>query len=90
MYKEIVLSVIKTSLPLMIVLIVLQYIFRKQSTCILKTIYMHINRIQCRLFNCSYDAFSEFYAYSRYKRDYNTYNMFSFFEYEYIADVSYS
>ena len=35
MYKEIVLSVIKTSLPLMIVLIVLQYIFRKQSTCIL-------------------------------------------------------
>ena len=51
--------------------------------------YMHINRIQCRLFNCSYDAFSEFYAYSRYKRDYNTYNMFSIFEYEYIADVSY-
>ena len=35
MYKEIILSVIKTSLPLMIVLIVLQYIFRKQSTCIL-------------------------------------------------------
>ena len=35
MYKEIVLSVIKTSLPLMIVLIVLQYIFRKKSTCIL-------------------------------------------------------
>ena len=57
---------------------------------------MHINRIQCSLFNCSYDAFSEFYAYfsefyaySRYKRDYNTYNMFSIFEYEYIADVSY-
>ena len=50
---------------------------------------MHINRIQCRLFNFSYDAFSEFYAYSRYKRDYNTYNMFSIFEYEYIADVSY-
>ena len=54
-----------------------------------KTIYMHINRIQCRLFNCSYDALSEFYAYSRYKRDYNTYNMFSIYEYEYIADVSY-
>lgn len=35
MYKEIILSVIKTSLPLMIVLIILQYIFRKQSTCIL-------------------------------------------------------
>ena len=35
MYKEIVLSVTKTSLPLMIVLIILQYIFRKQSTCIL-------------------------------------------------------
>lgn len=35
MYKEIILSVIKTSLPLMSVLIVLQYIFRKQSTCIL-------------------------------------------------------
>ncbi len=35
MYKEIILSVIKTSLPLMIVLILLQYIFRKQSTCIL-------------------------------------------------------
>ena len=35
MYKEIVLSVIKTSLPIMIVLIILQYIFRKQSTCIL-------------------------------------------------------
>ena len=50
---------------------------------------MHINRIQCSLFNCSYDAFSEFYAYSRYKRDYHTYNMFSIFEYEYIADVSY-
>lgn len=35
MYKEIILSIIKTSLPLMLVLIVLQYIFRKQSTCIL-------------------------------------------------------
>lgn len=35
MYKEIILSVIKSSLPLMFVLIVLQYIFRKQSTCIL-------------------------------------------------------
>ena len=35
MYKEIILSVIKTSLPIMIVLIILQYIFRKQSTCIL-------------------------------------------------------
>ena len=35
MYKEIILSVIKTSLPLMLILIVLQYIFRKQSTCIL-------------------------------------------------------
>lgn len=35
MYKEIILSVIKTSLPLMIVLLILQYIFRKQSTCIL-------------------------------------------------------
>ena len=35
MYKEIILSVIKTSLPLMIVLILLQYIFRKQSTRIL-------------------------------------------------------
>lgn len=35
MYKEIILSVIKASLPLMIVLIMLQYIFRKQSTCIL-------------------------------------------------------
>ena len=35
MYKEIILSVIKTSLPLMSVLILLQYIFRKQSTCIL-------------------------------------------------------
>jgi hypothetical protein len=32
MYKEIILSVIKTSLPPMIVLIVLQYIFRKHST----------------------------------------------------------
>ena len=35
MYEEIILSIIKTSLPLMLVLIVLQYIFRKQSTCIL-------------------------------------------------------
>ncbi len=35
MYKEIILSIIKTSLPLMLVLIILQYIFRKQSTCIL-------------------------------------------------------
>lgn len=35
MYKEIILSVIKTSLPLMNVLILLQYIFRKHSTCIL-------------------------------------------------------
>ena len=35
MYKEIILSVIKTSLPLMIVLILLQYIFRKHSTYIL-------------------------------------------------------
>lgn len=34
MYKEIILSVIKTSLPLMIVLILLQYIFRKRSTYI--------------------------------------------------------
>ena len=32
MYKEIILSVIKTSLPPMIVLIVLQYIFRRHST----------------------------------------------------------
>lgn len=32
MYKEIILSVIKTSLPLMFILIVLQYIFRKHST----------------------------------------------------------
>ena len=35
MYKEIILSVIKTSLPIMIVLIILQYIFRQQCTCIL-------------------------------------------------------
>ena len=35
MYKEIILAVIKTSLPLMIVLILLQYIFRKHSTYIL-------------------------------------------------------
>jgi len=34
-YKEIILSVIKTSLPLMLILIVLQYIFRKHSTSIL-------------------------------------------------------
>lgn len=32
MYKEIILSVIKTSLPLMFILILLQYIFRKHST----------------------------------------------------------
>lgn len=35
MYKEIILSIIVNSLPLMLILIVLQYIFRKQSTCIL-------------------------------------------------------
>ena len=35
MYKEIISSIIVNSLPLMLILIVLQYIFRKQSTCIL-------------------------------------------------------
>ena len=82
MYKEIILSVIKTSLPLMIVLIILQYIFKK-------TIYMHINRIQCSYSIVRMMPLVSSNAYSRYKRDYNTYNMFSIFEYEYIADVSY-
>ena len=35
MYKEIISSIIVNSLLLMLILIVLQYIFRKQSTCIL-------------------------------------------------------
>ena len=82
MYKEIILSVIKTSLPLMIVLIILQYIFRKQSTCILIEFNVAYSIVRMMPLVNSMHTLGI-------KRDYNTYNMFSIFEYEYIADVSY-